>query len=553
MSIFMDDTQPATLVLTRASSSASYGEVVTSGRSTKVKHSLKLTPSLLQTVLTLALGSGLMYGYNFALLNNCESVVKNHVNESVYIHYGSYFDSHSMEVFWTCLVLALPIGAVLGCLSSNFCSHKLGRRQILAANNVIGIIGATMQLISSMTHYVELLAVGRLITGVYCGLIATIAPVYLNEIAPVSQRGYVTSTFQLSNVVGTTIALFLGLTQVLGVESRFHYLFIISLIMPFVQNVMLKFCPESPRFLLLFKSDAFAAMQSLRRLRDCPDVSEDLAEIDNEILHNSEDAINQNRARSMLRLTQILSKPSLRKMLLICICLHASQALVGVSIMLSYSKSILSEVFGSQFTSLFWDAVIYSFLIPFTLVATALIEKTGRRSLHIIGIVGTLFGSLLVTTALLDDSLRTMLKDTMLLGGLIVFLCSYAVGPGPIPWLMVPELVPSSARSSISSLSVVSNIVISSAIITCYPLLKSAIGPKVFILFMTASCCTGLFLFFTLPETKQKTSDEILLSVTEELVKFPVCCEQKCIRGARKRNELDQDNELFPNDSDPLF
>ena len=553
MSLFLDDTEPATLVLTRASSSASTGEWDPTSRRVKKQLSFKLTPALLRTILTVALGSGMMYGYNFSLVNNCETVLKTHMNESFFTHYGNYLDSNSMDLFWHFVIAALPIGAIFGCFASHFCSHKLGRKRFLIVNNCVGVIGASLQLWASMSRYVEVFVLGRVVTGAYCGIIATVAPVYLSEIAPVHQRGYITSTFQLGNVAGTTLALFFGLSNLLGSKRNFHYLFIISLVIPFLQTLLLKFCPESPRFLLLFKSDAFGAMQSLRRLRNCPDVSEDLAEIDNEILQNSEDAINQNRARSMLRFSQILSKPNLRRMLVICICMHASQSLTGITVMLSYSSTILSELFGTNLNSLFSDSVVYAFLIPFTLVATLFVEKLGRRFLHLSGVLGSILGAGLVMFAFLYEGKFVILATNIIrLAGLSIFLCSYAIGPGPMPWLMVPELVPSSARSSIASFSVITNLVISLVVTLTYPLLKSEIGPRVFVIFMTASFCVGLVLFFALPETKRKTADEILLSAAENAIKIPSCCRCWCMSSV-SRHELDVDNELYPTDSDPLF
>ena len=552
MSIFSDDTQPATLVLTRASSSTSVGELV-SFRQT-YKPSFKLTPILLQTVVTIAFGSGLMFGYNLNIANNCEKVLKTHVNESIFLQYGSYLSQSSLDRFWLVATSVLPVGAIIGCFLSNFIAHKLGRKQILLLNNAIGVLGSVFQIWSAASRYVELFILGRFITGIYCGFIATTAPVYLNEISHVAQKGYIGSTFQLSSVLGTALALFLGLPQVLGSKQYVVFLFVIPMVVAVLQSLMLHFCPESPRFLLLFKSDPFGAMTSLRAFRNCPDVSEDLAEIDNEVLQNSEDTMNQNRARRVLRFKQIICKPNLRKMLLICICLHASQNLTGMNVMVSYSESFLEKIVNKNFDSGLWNSIIYSSLIPFTVLSTLLVEHIGRRFLHISGLIGVTLGSILVTAALFDSHVEHhLVSKTLLISGLSIFMLFYALGPGTIPWLMVPELVPSSARSTVNSVATMANFALSLTLALLAAPFKQYIGNNVFFVFIVSTVAIGVFLYFVLPETKGKTSDDILIAAGERGFEVQCCCKSEWMGFSR--NHLDRDNELSLHEADeqPLF
>lgn len=92
----------------------------------------------------------------------------------------------------------------------------------------------------------------------------------------------------------------------------------------------------------------------------------------------------------------------------------------------------------------------------------------------------------------------------------IVFISSYAVGPGVCVWLALSELMPNRIRSNGMSIALLINQGVSTAIAACFLPWVGAWGYSG--VFYTLACCTVVYFItaaFFLPETKGKTLEEI--------------------------------------------
>ena len=82
---------------------------------------------------------------------------------------------------------------------------------------------------------------------------------YISEIAPLTLRGGLGTINQLAVTVGLLISQILGVEGLLGTDKGWPYLLGIALFPSVIQMILLPFCPESPRYLLITKQQEPAA------------------------------------------------------------------------------------------------------------------------------------------------------------------------------------------------------------------------------------------------------------------------------------------------------
>ncbi|KAG7247311.1 hypothetical protein CRUP_033265, partial [Coryphaenoides rupestris] len=70
----------------------------------------------------------------------------------------------------------------------------------------------------------------------------------------------------------------------------------------------------------------------------------------------------------------------------------------------------------------------------FTIVSLFIVERVGRRSLHLVGLMGMAVSAVFITVAM-----------------------ALLIGPGPIPWFIVPELFSQGPRPAAMSVAGFSN------------------------------------------------------------------------------------------------
>ncbi|RZF32633.1 hypothetical protein LSTR_LSTR016736 [Laodelphax striatellus] len=92
----------------------------------------------------------------------------------------------------------------------------------------------------------------------------------------------------------------------------------------------------------------------------------------------------------------------------------------------------------------------------------------------------------------------------------VLFIVCFATGPGSIPWFLVSELFGQDARPLAASISIGCNWIANFCVGLFFLPLQSLIGAKVFIIFAVLQLLFTLFIFFKVPETKNKSLEEVL-------------------------------------------
>ena len=92
----------------------------------------------------------------------------------------------------------------------------------------------------------------------------------------------------------------------------------------------------------------------------------------------------------------------------------------------------------------------------------------------------------------------------------MVYVISFSIGFGPIPWLMMGEIFPSRIRGAAASISTAFNWSCTFVVTKTYHDLQSSLGPHgAFWLFASILVVSLFFVFFFVPETQGKTLDDI--------------------------------------------
>lgn len=84
-------------------------------------------------------------------------------------------------------------------------------------NNILALLGGGLMGLSTLSGSFEMIIIGRLIIGVFCGLCTGLTPMYVGEISPTDVRGAFGTLHQLGVVIGILVA------QVQGCDMVFTW------------------------------------------------------------------------------------------------------------------------------------------------------------------------------------------------------------------------------------------------------------------------------------------------------------------------------------------
>uniref|UniRef100_A0AAY4AQF9 Solute carrier family 2, facilitated glucose transporter member 4 n=1 Tax=Denticeps clupeoides TaxID=299321 RepID=A0AAY4AQF9_9TELE len=459
----------------------------------------RVTGTLVLSVLTAVLGS-LQFGYNIGVINAPQQIIEQEYNATWMHRYSEPIPHSALTTLWSLSVAIFSIGGMLSSFCMGIISEWLGRRKAMLINNLLAFIGAGLMAMSKLCQSFEMMILGRFTIGAYCGLASGLVPMYVGEIAPTSLRGALGTLHQLAIVTGILIAQILGLESLLGDKDLWPVLMGLTVVPTVLQMALLPFCPESPRFLFIVRCQEHHA-KSLRRLTGRMEVSDELAEMKEE-----------KRRMDMERkvsIPELFRSPLYRQPIVIAILLQLSQQLSGVNAIFYYSTSIFQKAGVEKPIYATIGAGVVN--CAFTVVSLFLVERMGRRTLHMLGLCGMCICAVVMTMALaLLDSVPSMSYVSML--AIFGFVAFFEVGPGPIPWFFVAELFSQGPRPAAMAIAGFSNWTANFVIGMFFPYIAHLSGPYVFLIFAALLLFFLIFTFFRVPETRGKTFDQIAAS-----------------------------------------
>ncbi|CAG8781720.1 8741_t:CDS:2, partial [Dentiscutata erythropus] len=425
---------------------------------------------------------------------------------------------------WGFATGSYALGGLLGGLLAGHFQTLYGRRNTLVFNTITWIFGGL--LLGTALHPLMFVA-GRILTGIGSGIGSVAAPTYIGEIATIKSRGAIGTIYQLFIVIGILITQLLGL--VLSFVPGWRILLTLTAIPALIQLILLPLCVESPRYLI--SQNRFSeAKDALQKLRNGYNVENEFREIVGGQTTQSngkhvESVINENsnidmssaaegveivatpKIQNARGFIQILRDTRCRRMLLICVGLNMVQQLCGINGIILYSTAIFLQIFGRGAKYATLGVGIVNLLM--TLISTYLVDKKGRKPLLFTSFIGMCVSSIFVVIGSLYHD------NVLVIVAVLLFISSFAIGIGPIAFLIAPEVLPTHCVSSGGSICLGINWLCNFLIILIFPVLQQSLGGYTFIVFAIISGISAIATLMFFPEEVyfEVCSEELMVDV----------------------------------------
>ncbi|KAH6948461.1 hypothetical protein HPB50_024564 [Hyalomma asiaticum] len=388
----------------------------------------------------------------------------------------------------------MTLGALTGGLVAGFLVDSLGRKLSIIFSS-LGFIAGWVLIATAST--VVVLCLGRVITGFFTGLISLAVPVYVSEISRPQVRGTLGTGIQLSVTIGILGVFFFG--KYLSWSS----LAILCLTVPAAMAVLMIFMSESPRWLLQKgkREEALKALQFL--YGPGTDYEGERNNIETNLKMNPSESFH----------VKELQQPFIYKPILISLFLMFAQQMSGINAVMFYAVSIFQSA-GTTIPPEDCMVIIGIVQVIATLGATMVMDKGGRRVLLLTSAallalsLGVLGGYHYVKATKGDEAVESI--GWLPLVCLSLFIIGFSCGMGPIPWLMMGELLPLRVRGFATGMCTGFNWTMAFVVTKTFNDMLDLLKPHGTYWFF---CIIMIISFFvvvlTLPETKGKTLEEI--------------------------------------------
>ncbi|XP_022238794.1 solute carrier family 2, facilitated glucose transporter member 1-like isoform X1 [Limulus polyphemus] len=459
-----------------------------------------LTGHLSFAIAAAALGSAFQHGYNTGVVNAPRDVIMKFINATYTERFNEEPGEQTVTIIFSIMVSIFCIGGMVGALGTAYVAETFGRKGSLLLNNILVFIAAGLMVFSKMAKSYEMLIIGRFFIGLNSGLNAGLVPMYLIEVSPTYLRGAVGTIYQLVITITILISQIVGLPQVLGTEEHWPYVFGMTLIPAIFMLATMPLCPESPRYILIFQGKELAAQKALTWFRGTIEVHDEMDEMRSEY--------EATKLVPKVTLHEMWTNPVLRTPLIISVVVMLSQQLSGINAAIFFSTKIFESAGLNKETALYATLGMGSINILMTIVSLVLVEKAGRRTLHLVGLGGMGIITVLLTLCMALKTLVPWLSYLSIIW-VIGFVVMFATGPGSIPWFLVTELFGQGARAIATSIAVAVNWSANFVVGLSFLPLTTVMGDYTFLIFTVFLAIFWIFTYKRVPETKNKTIEEI--------------------------------------------
>ncbi|KAI3863887.1 hypothetical protein MKW98_031479 [Papaver atlanticum] len=388
----------------------------------------------------------------------------------------------------------LTIGAMVGAITSGSIADFIGRKGAMRMSSAFCITGWLS------IHFAKdalALDVGRLATGYGMGVFSYVVPVFIAEIAPKNLRGALTTLNQLMISCGVSTSF------LIGPLLPWRNLALFSLIPCAIMLVGLLFIPESPRWLAkIGKQREFeAALQQLRGKE--ADTSSEAAEI--------QDCTESLQQLPQAKLSDLFQIRYLRSVT-IGVGLMVCQQFGGINGVVFY----LRQTFVSAGFPPDLGTTICAILPIFvTALGVSLIDRAGRRALLLVSATGLVLGCLLAGAAFFmkDHELLLDAVPALTVTGILVYIGSFSIGMGAVPWVVMSEIFPINVKGVAGSLVTLVSWVGTWVASYTYNYLMSWSTYGTFMIYAVINGLAIIFIARVVPETKGRTLEEIQATI----------------------------------------
>ncbi len=367
--------------------------------------------------------------------------------------------------------------------------------------------------------------------------------VYVGEISSKKWRGFFGNWNQLFVTIGMLIGYALGTVNSVFPSYRYYHSALIAagVVLPFEIMMLLPTTVESPRWLYLKgripQNGEPDYVKVLKYLRGGGTNARSI--IQDEIKDIQATAENSN-----ISLKQVLG--SLKSFavfwpLLLSIMLMFFQMFGGIAAVVFFSSVIFKQAhFNNLDSNLATLGAVGGVQFIGTLTSVFLIDRLGRKTLLVISSIGMLLSciTLGVYFHVYSDICNKCLGATctgpavclnpsfgwLAITSIMLFMGSFSIGWGPVPWTMLSELLPDSIRTLASSVATLSNWLMATVVTASFEGYVHAVTPKfAWWSFAVVLLVSVFFIVIILPETRGLSFSAIQERFTQRKIIAVTC------------------------------
>lgn len=503
-----------------------------------------VTPYLIFLLLTATTGP-LLFGYHLAELNAPSEVITCARNSLSQVPTDEAADAFSNakisgvlseEALPRCIPMNAPqfglvtsmftLGGLIGALAAGPITARSGRVRGMLYSALFATVGPAFE---AVAMNVGVMAFGRFVAGLGAGGAMVIVPIYIFDIAPPGRKGFFGSFTQVMVNMGILT------TQVLGYflsTERYQLWRVILAVGGAVGLAQAVFLVvggrESPKYLADqgHPAQAKKVLQKIRGRgadidaevtawgqggRDLDEEQETLLANEESAHDNSPERGSSTRSRKDTPVTkqetlgafQVLRNPDTRRAVFAIVMIMLAQQFTGINSIIMYGVSLLSDLLAAN------SALLNIFVSLLNVIVTAsaapLVEKLGRKTCLLASITGMGTTSVLLAIGIMQSI------PILSAVAVIIFVSSFGLGLGPIPFILPSEFVDANAVGATQSWALAANWIATFIVAQFFPILNEWMGKgEVYFIFAAMALFFWLFVAWYVPESKGKAdADEV--------------------------------------------
>ncbi|KAK4601920.1 hypothetical protein RGQ29_011143 [Quercus rubra] len=386
-------------------------------------------------------------------------------------------------------------GALIGALLSGWIADGVGRRRAFQLCALPMIVGASM---SATSKSLAGMLLGRLFVGAGMGLGPPVASLYVTEISPAFVRGTYGSFIQIATCLGIMGALFIGI-PVKETAGWWRICFWVSTIPAAVLAVAMLFCAESPHWLYK-RGRTEEAEAEFEKLLGGSHVKVAMAELSKSDKGDDADTV---------KLSELFYGRHFR-VVFIGSTLFALQQLSGINAVFYFSSTVFKS---AGVPSNLANVFIGIANLTGSIIAMVLMDKLGRKALLLWSFSGMVISMVLQVTAA-SSYVANSGAMYLSVGGMLMFVFTFALGAGPVPSLLLPEIFPSRIRAKAMAICMSVHWVINFFVGLLFLRLLEQLGPQLLYSIFGSFCLIAVvFVKRNVVETKGKSLQEIEIAL----------------------------------------
>jgi SP family arabinose:H+ symporter-like MFS transporter len=435
---------------------------------------MKINAYLARSSVVAALG-GLLFGFDTAVISGATTALTT---------------TYSLTTWSLGLTVAAALyGTIIGAMFGGVPGDRYGRRGSLRITAILYLV-SSLGCALAFNWYSFVLA--RFIGGLGIGASSVLGPMYIAEIAPPKHRGRLVGFFQFNIVFGILLAYlsnYLVGTMGLG-DTEWRWKLGIPAIPAALFFALLFAIPESPRWLV--RRGRIKEAEDVLRSSGDPDYQKDLVEI--------ADSMDARHGAA----NEPLFQRKYRFPIFLAVSIGMFNQFSGINAILYYLNDIFAKAGFTKVSGDLQAVAIGATNLLFTMLAMSVIDKIGRKTLLLIGSVGTALALAGVAAIFFAGT-----HQELLVWCLVGFIAFFAFSQGAVIWVYLSEVFPTRVRAKGQSLGSFTHWIMNALISGIFPALAATSGGAPFVFFAVMMAVQFFVVLATYPETKGYSLEEM--------------------------------------------